>query len=45
MGLSGDKRQVSEHSGNFKEYPGKVELIVKEIARTLADARRETPVL
>jgi hypothetical protein len=29
MGLSEDKRQVGEHSGNFKEYLGKTELIVK----------------
>jgi hypothetical protein len=28
-GIYWDKRQVSEHTGNFKEYLGKTELIVK----------------
>lgn len=28
-GIEWDKRQVSEHPGNFKEYLGKTELIVK----------------
>ena len=28
-GIEWDKRQVSEHSGNFKEYLDKTKLIVK----------------